>query len=258
MVTETPLALGPWIPTDDERERARLRPRGRPQMLQTWRDLVFLHFPVEPNLAQQLLPPGLAIDTYPDDNGRQMAWLGLVAFRVSGTRHPWGPAIPGLSAFSEINIRTYAHLEGREPGVWFCSLDGAPWLTRLVAQLTYKIGYEQSSVQFGIPWPGVISYTSLRKGGPRCCLAAVPVGQPEQAKPGSLAWFLFERYQLYACSGGRLYRARVCHPPYDIREAEVIACDTNLCSALGIAERPWHCAHYCARVNAEFYPLERA
>ena len=43
---------------------------------------------------------------------------------MTGVRPVVLPAVPGLSNFHEVNVRTYVH-RGQDPGVWFFSLDAA-------------------------------------------------------------------------------------------------------------------------------------
>src|SRR4051812_33228132 len=125
----------------DEYLRLRERPLGRPSMYQRWRDLLFLHFSIEPESIQKLLPPGLTVDTYPNANGEERAWVGLVPFRMFGIRPRGFPAAPWISAFPETNVRTYVHHEGHGPGVWFFSLDAARWVACRIARGTYKLPY---------------------------------------------------------------------------------------------------------------------
>ena len=49
-----------------------------------WEDLLFLHWPVEPDVVRPHLPGGLELDTY---DGR--AWLGVVPFTMASTRFRW-------------------------------------------------------------------------------------------------------------------------------------------------------------------------
>ncbi len=93
-------------------------------MYHSWQDLLFLHWTFKPDLIQQLLPPGLHVDTF---DGH--AWLGVVPFFMRNIRPWWCPAIPGLSHFQELNLRTYVVDEQGTPGVWFLSLD-ADWRWR--------------------------------------------------------------------------------------------------------------------------------
>src|SRR5687768_11916775 len=89
-------------------------------MLQTWRHLGFFHWEVPARELQALLPQKLTVDTY---EGK--AFVGLVPFTLTGVRPVLVPPLPWLSSFHEINLRTYVHQQGKEPGVWFFSLDAS-------------------------------------------------------------------------------------------------------------------------------------
>ena len=71
-------------------------------MRQTWHDLLFAHWPVPADQVRPYIPPGLELDTFDDT-----AWLSVVPFRMSGVRPRHLPAVPWLSAFPELNLRTY-------------------------------------------------------------------------------------------------------------------------------------------------------
>ena len=96
------------------------RPEGRVAQRQSWLDLTFLHWRIPVAALRPLLPAALEIDTYEGD-----AFIGVVPFTMTGVRPLWAPPVPGISNFHETNVRTYVHLEGRDPGVWFFSLDAA-------------------------------------------------------------------------------------------------------------------------------------
>src|SRR5947209_722512 len=82
-----------------------------------WHELLFMHWPVRPEVLRPLIPAGLKLDTFEGE-----AWIGIVPFHMSNVRPRWVPPLPGLSAFPELNVRTYVTAQGR-PGVWFFSLD---------------------------------------------------------------------------------------------------------------------------------------
>src|SRR5438093_9555315 len=94
-------------------------PRAPWVMAQTWEDLVFLHWPMDPDDLRARLPRGLSLDTYRGD-----AWVSITPFVVTGLRPRGIPAVPGLSSFAETNVRTYVTRDGK-PGVWFFSLDAS-------------------------------------------------------------------------------------------------------------------------------------
>jgi uncharacterized protein len=230
----------------------RERPDGKPAMRQNWRELLFLHFPVEPNEVQALLPPGLTIDTYSN-----RAWIGLVLFRMENIRTRNGPAAPWLSAFPETNVRTYVHREGREPGVWFFSLDAARWLACRFARQFFGLPYYHSLMSVIRSGPE-IEYTISRQGNPGVCAdVRAKVGEKNPLpKPGSLDFFLVERYLLYALRRGSLFTGRVCHAPYPIRAAELVRAEESIIQAVGIQAKPWEHVCFSEGVDVEVWGLE--
>src|SRR5688500_6062123 len=97
--------------------RPRPLPGGRDIMLQTWHDHLFAHWPVRVDLLRGKRPRGVELDTF-----GEKAWLGVIAFQLSGVRLNGMRAVPWVSNFSEVNVRTYVTRDGK-PGVFFLSLD---------------------------------------------------------------------------------------------------------------------------------------
>jgi uncharacterized protein YqjF (DUF2071 family) len=79
---------------------------------------------------QALIPERLQIDTF---DGR--AWLAVVPFRMTNVRLRGTPAVPWLSEFPELNVRTYVVCDGK-PGVWFFRLDAGNSLAVAIARVT--------------------------------------------------------------------------------------------------------------------------
>jgi uncharacterized protein len=197
-------------------------------MRQSWRNLTFLHAPVDPARVQALLPTGLTVETY-----EGQAWLGLVPFWMTGIRFTGFPAVPGTHTFAETNVRTYVTHEGRDPGVWFLSLDAANLLACAVAQRLYALPYHHArmKVTLGTQW----EYASERNPESSVLRAArafpTPLGAASlsvvtqlssevfEAQPGSFEFWLAERYLLYSLKDDRLIRGRVHHKPYPLRAA---------------------------------------
>src|ERR671933_641670 len=92
----------------DRRPRSIQNPKGPWTMTQTWHDLLFAHWPVPPDLLHPLVPRGVDVDTCEGS-----AWVGLVAFRLSGIRLRGLPEIPFVAGFPEVNARTYV-VAGRD------------------------------------------------------------------------------------------------------------------------------------------------
>jgi hypothetical protein len=210
-------------------------PPSRVAGFQKWRDLLFVHWRVAAEDVQRLLPPRLTVASFDGS-----AWVGLVAFEMLGVRPWWFPAIPGVSAFLETNVRTYVTRDGGDPGVWFFSLDAGNSLAVRVARWRWHLNYHRADLQ--ISRGGERFAYSGRRRGRGISEAAyaietfVPAEHPEQtAIAGSLDAFLVERYTMYAQTRqGALLRGQVRHIPYPLQPATVTSCEQSLVAAAGI------------------------
>ncbi len=255
--------MTPSVTIDDaDREALRSRPSGRTVMSQSWRELLFLHWEVPAERLQRLLPPELTLDLY---QGR--AYVGLVPFLMWGVRPTGLPSVRGLSNFLETNVRTYVHYQGREPGVWFFSLDAANLVGAALGRSWFSLPYyfARMSLIAQESSPGVrrLAYASQRiYPGPRSARTRIEAkvsSAVEPAQPGTLEYFLAERYLLYSRSRrGDLCTGRVYHTPYPLQTAEVLSMDESVLASAGI-ERPDvpPLAHYARGVDVEIFGLER-
>ena len=232
------------------------QPSGRVVMRQRWLDLLFLHWDVPAEPLQRLLPPGLTLDTFA---GR--AYVGLVPFRMRSVRPAFLPAVPALSNFAEINVRTYVHQAGQNPGVWFFSLDAANAVAVKIARAAFKLPYHYATMAVREN-DGEIHYESRREWPAptpaTCAIRYAPTGEIAPAPPGTLEHFLAERYILYSHAGGNLYRGRVYHAAYPLQTAAVSQLEESLVSAAGI-ERPDAAplVHFAREVDVKIYGLAR-
>jgi uncharacterized protein YqjF (DUF2071 family) len=247
-----------------DRVAATRRPPGSPVMKQSWSELLFLHWPVPEADLRPLVPAALDIDTF---EGR--AWVGVVPFTVSGARVRFMPPLPFVSSFHEVNVRTYVHCHGRDPGVWFFSLDASNALVVEAAKRLYKLPYRSAHIEMGVaeadpattsPQRRLVEFTSRRiAGDPPDLDVCYGAGDfPRPATPGTLEHFLVERYILYSSDKDGLYRARVHHAPYPVQAGVVDALRReSLVGAAGI-QRPDKepLAHYASRVDVDIWPLE--
>ena len=236
----------------------RIAPTRRPAeprvMVQRWSRLLFLHWPLPAHEIAPLLPRGLDLDTH---DGQ--AWVGLVPFVVSGARPVFLPPVPWISNFPEVNVRTYVHFRGTEPGVWFFSLDAASRVAVSAARAIYTLAYRHAAMAAEVEGSTVRFRSRRVAPGPRpatCAIDYTPRGEITRAEPGTLEHFLVERYVLYAEDGGRLHRARVHHAPYPVQRADVPRLEEDLLLAAGIA-RPKRepLVHYASGVVVDVFPL---
>lgn len=234
-----------------------LEPRMPVVMYQRWRDLLFLHWAVDPVLVQRTLPPGLQVDCY-----ENRAWIGVVPFHMQGVRPRGLPALPGVSAFPELNLRTYVHDRQGRPGVWFYSLDTPKRLANWIARKFFNLNYQPAEMSFHTAPDGGMSYQSKRVG------TSEPqsfewrrIGSPRKAEVGSLEFFLVERYRLFAYDADRrrLHTGRVHHAPYPIQSVELDAYSEALFS-INHLPRPGRRPDSILAshgVDVKIYPLSR-
>lgn len=186
-------------------------------MAQTWRDLLFAHWALPPDAVARVLPPALPLDTF---DGR--AWVGVTPFEVSGLRPRGGLPVPRISRFPELNVRTYVSLDGK-PGIFFLSLDAASALAVLAARRTYRLPYFHARMTIERREREIhyVSERTSRDGEPAAFAAEyAPRGAVARAAPGSLEYFLAERYCLYTVDeAGRPLRADIQHPPWPLQPA---------------------------------------
>lgn len=210
-------------PTLDDRLRCRKRPAGRPAMHHAWRNLLFLHWRVEPERVQRTLPPGLFVDVHDG-----AAYVGVVPFFMRDIRPRGLPAVPGLSNFLELNVRTYVHdAEGR-PGVWFYSLDCNSRLTVWGARKFFHLPYRQSRMNAVTGDDGATTYRSqVEKYTTQFTYRFN--GEAKPSEPGTLEFFLVERYLLFsAARDGRLFTGQVVHEPYPLVDVALRDWSSNL------------------------------
>jgi hypothetical protein len=218
-------------PTIQQRLAMRERPAQRQVMHQRWEDLLFLHWRWDAEEIQRTLPPGLHVDTHEGE-----AWIGLVPFFMRGIRPVGCPAVPWISDFLEMNLRTYVHDDEGRPGVWFCSLECnqpfAVWIARAFFSLPY-----QHAAMTAHRESGSVEYTSHRRGDDRASRFEYRLnGTPSMAEPGTLEFFLAERYALFSQTRRGLKSGRVYHKPYPLVSAEVTSYDARLFSLCGFEE----------------------
>ena len=205
-------------PTLAQRCELRQRPNGHRVGRQRWNQLLFAHWVVDPRAVQATLPRGLYVDTFGGS-----AYLGIVPFAMERVRPAWLPPLPGLSWFLELNVRTYVHDASGQPGVWFYSLDCNQAIAVAIARRFFHLPYFHARMAASVR-DGVIRYECQRRdeAARPCRYAWIPGATPTPVAPGSLDFFLVERYLLFAADpAGQLYSGRVHHAPYCVSAPEV-------------------------------------
>ncbi len=239
-------------------------------MAQSWRDLLFAHWPIPLQTVRALVPPQLELDTFDGT-----AWVGIVPFRMSDVRPRWIPSMPWLSAFPELNVRTYVRAKNPaapNPGVYFFSLDAANPVAVVLARRFFKLPYfnaqmglsEQHQYQAGTTSAAAtIHYTSHRthKGAAGATFDGTyaPVGNEYLAQPGTLEHWLTERYCFYTVDERqRVYRCDIHHTPWPLQSATADITVNTLVTPVGMTlpDTP-PLLHFARRLDVVAWPLKR-
>jgi uncharacterized protein YqjF (DUF2071 family) len=226
-------------------------------MHQDWGKLLFMHWRIPPEDLRPHIPQRLAIDTFDGS-----AWIAVTPFTMWDIRAfpPFLPPVPGLNSMHELNVRTYVHLDG-VPGVWFFSLDANSTLAVMGARTLYHLPYYNAEIK--LDQQGETVNYSLRRavetnGLTASFEASYTIGErlPE-AVPGTLEFFLVERYCLYASHQEEIYRARIFHQPWPLQTANLSSLSSNMIEADGLrAPGGEPLLHYAEEVNVDIWKLE--
>ena len=234
-----PLPAGPWI------------------MAQTWHNLLFAHWPIALDALRPLVPPNMQIDTFAGQ-----AWVGIVAFRLSGIRLRGLPEVGWVSHFSEINVRTYVRLNGK-PGVLFLSLDADNRAAIALAKPWFRLAYQAARIDHQPAPASGFAFAAQRTEpeAPPAAFAATyrPTAGAFAAAPGSLAHWLTERYCYYSAGPrGRTYRCDIHHPAWPLQPATAEITQNTMALAHGL-HLPGIAPllHYAHHMQAAIWPLRR-
>jgi uncharacterized protein len=174
------------------------------------------------------------------------------------------PAVPGISNFMELNVRTYVHDASGRPGVWFYSLDCNQWLAVKVARKFFHLPYEHATMSARIsPENGEVDYRAQRHGVSATMGSSHfryrMAGPTVELESGTLEFFLLERYRLFAFDQrkSRLWSGRVAHRPYQFGPAAMATWDDTMLRLVGFDPlgRPPEHTGMAQAVEVAIFPL---
>jgi uncharacterized protein YqjF (DUF2071 family) len=180
-----------------------------------WHDLLFLHWPIRPDVIRPMIPRALDLDTFDG-----WCWIGIVPFCMTGVRPRY---FPMPLAFPELNVRTYVKTPGRS-GVWFFSLDAASWIAVRAARAWYGLPYYDARMSVQVEGD-IVRYRSARVHNRRASAdfsaSYRPIGPAYRAAFGTLDHWLTERYCLYvAGKRDRIFYGDIHHETWPLQPAE--------------------------------------
>ena len=201
-------------------------------MTQTWSDLLFAHWPVDKVALAAQIPSSFELDLYDGE-----AWVGIVPFRMTNVSPRGVPSVPGLSAFLELNVRTYVRFGGKG-GVYFFSLDAESLVAVTTARTMFHLPYHHAKME-SEPEDGGFAYRSRRtedRGtSAELKVSYKPAGAVFHAASGTLEHFLAERYCLFTTDkASQPLRVDIHHAPWALQPAEATFARNTMADAVGI------------------------
>lgn len=229
----------------------------------TWRDGLFLHWPVDPDDLRPQVPAPLELDTR---DGQ--AWISILPFVLARAGFRGTPTISRLT-FPELNVRTYVRYDG-DPGLFFFSIDvdsalvasSVGRLTRLpVYRAQMHVGGDDERIAFSSARHGLDldhggghshgdehgneygrgdgdTHSENGNGGElehptpaRFSATYCPDGPVFYADPDSLEYWLTARRRLYAPEHEGVLTAEIAHAPWPLQPADVTIHENTMFAA---------------------------
>ncbi|MEO8215922.1 MAG: DUF2071 domain-containing protein [Acidobacteriota bacterium] len=237
------------------------RPESTPLGHQQWRHLLFASWTCPDEILRAKVPQSLSLDSF---NGK--SYISIIPFTIPMMRATGIPPIPFASSMNEVNVRTYVHLQGSDPGVYFFSLDASNLAAVMGGRSVYHLPYFHAGIDLSVHEDasgGTVDFSSRRitPVEPQADFTASygGIGTTAPARRDTLEHFLVERYFLYTEHDDRIFRAQVHHQPYPLQVAEVSRLDQTLIAAAGLMHDGHEpVLHYSAGVDVEIFGLQRA
>lgn len=215
---------------------------------QHWRDLVFLHWPVEPTSIAHLYPPGARPDVFTDG----ATYVGLVPFAMSQVTLGGSPSIPYFGDFLETNVRLYSTDDDGRHGVLFRSLETSRLAVMPLTRTALGTPYTWAKMRL-IRDGARMTYDSVRRLPRHGLRSRVVIDVGASVDPTPLEVWLTARWGAHTRKAGRTWWVPNEHVPFPLRAAEVLELRDDLVSASGVvpAGEPLR-ALYSAGVRATF------
>ncbi len=206
------------------------RPVRHALLTQSWLNLTFLHWAVEPRVVRPFLPRGTEPDVIDGHT-----YIGLIAFRMYRVGLLGSPGLPWLGTFPETNVRLYSVDAAGRRAVVFLSLDAARLLPVLAGRFGFGIPYVWS--RMAVRRSGdVMQYTSRRHrpGSPSTTSnIRVRIGDAVE-RPTPAEHFMTARWGLHDAYLGRTYFLPNEHQRWSLFRAELLELQENLLAATGL------------------------
>lgn len=196
---------------------------------QYWADLVFLHWPVDPDAVHRFFPAGTRPDVFADG----MTYVALVPFVMRHTRIGTRLPLGHFGGFAETNVRLYSVDDAGRHGVLFRSLETER--LAVVPATRGALGIPYTWARMRVERDGRrITYTSSRRWPRRGLRSALTVEVADAITPTPLETWLTARWGAHTRKAGRTWWLPNEHDTWPLHGARVVDLSDDLVAAAGV------------------------
>jgi len=203
----------------------------RPVTQHDWRDVVGLHWAVDPALAAPLVPRGTRPDLHDG-----AAWASLVAYRFVDSTVPPLPRLGRLGTMTEIVVQLATVDDEGRRGIAYRSID-TQHAPAVVAARLIGLPYVRARAGSRVRDDDVAHRTQRRAGGAGSVVRVALVPEtvaPPTADADETTRFLSERWGVHTARRGVTGWWRRAHEPWTFRTGTVTRLDDGLLAAAGL------------------------
>ncbi|WP_254521538.1 YqjF family protein [Natrinema caseinilyticum] len=198
----------------------------------TWRDGLFIHWPVDPDQLRPHIPGQLTLETR---DGR--AWVSALPFVLTNVGLRGTPSITRL-AFAGIGVRTSVRRRG-ERGVYFFSIDiGNSWIASTVGRAV-RLPVSRARVRVGATEDNHVAFSCerLRRDADvpaRFAASYRPDGETFTARPDTLAYWLTAHRRFYGSTESAILTGEIAHDPWLLQPAAATIHENTMLETNGL------------------------
>ena len=196
---------------------------------QSWSDLTFVHWPVNPDSIGHLYPVGTRPDVFADG----LTYVALVPFAMSRTAIGRSLPLPYFGRFLETNIRLYSVDDTGRHGVLFRSLETARLAAVPAIRISMGVPYTWARMRMTRTGERV-TYDSVRRWPHRGLRSRLTVDIGDPVEPTPLEVWLTARWGAHTRKAGRTWWVPNTHGRWPLRAAEIVDIADDLLPASGV------------------------
>lgn len=221
---------------------------------QTWRNVLFIHFPVPYQELRKYIPEPLTLET---NDGQ--AWIGIVLFEALYSRLRQMPKPISFRYFLQLNVRTYVNFN-QESGVFFFSLDAnrkLPVLGARFLSLPYYFAHMEMKKlgnNFHMKSNRIVQN---QKQIPSFDITYKPNSRPFTSKKESLVYWFTERYCFWTIRKNKIYKGPISHDPWTLQQSSANISIDHDSSLFNHFDQKSALTHYSSKMYTRVHPFEQ-